>query len=116
MVTHQQRTCNPSVTPRANLQFGPVDGLNVGLARPAGASGVVRRERLGDPVATVRPEHGAILHATYGFPGSERDLRAGPLVCAGALSAAAARIKLMACLGAGLGRDGIAEAFAPDDA
>ena len=67
-------------------------------------------------IATVRPEHGAILHATYGFPGSERDLRAGPLVCAGALSAAAARIKLMACLGAGLGRDGIAEAFAPDDA
>jgi len=66
-------------------------------------------------VATVRPERGAILRATYGFPGAEGDLRASPLIPAGALSPAAARMKLLACLGAGLDRDAIAAAFAPDD-
>jgi L-asparaginase len=66
-------------------------------------------------VVTVRPERGAIMHATYGFEGAEGDLRASGAVCAAALSPAAARIKLMACLGAGLDRDGIAGAFEPDD-
>jgi L-asparaginase len=66
-------------------------------------------------VAVVRPERGAIMHATYGFEGAEGDLRASAAVCAAALSPAAARIKLMACLGAGLDRGGIAAAFAPDD-
>jgi L-asparaginase len=89
--------------------------LGAGHTAPAFLSALEAAAEEVPVVATVRPEHGAILHATYGFPGSERDLRAGALVCAGALSAAAARIKLMACLGAGLGREGIAEAFAPDD-
>jgi L-asparaginase len=66
-------------------------------------------------VATVRPSRGEILHGTYGFEGSERDLRASGATCAAALSPAAARIKLMACLGAGLDRDAIARAFAADD-
>jgi L-asparaginase len=66
-------------------------------------------------VATVRPEVGAILHDTYGFEGAEADLRATEAICAAALSPAAARMKLMACLGAGLDRAGIAAAFAPDD-
>jgi L-asparaginase len=66
-------------------------------------------------VVTVRPERGAIMHSTYGFEGAEGDLRASGAVCAAALSAAAARIKLMACLGAGLDRGGIAAAFEPDD-
>ena len=67
-------------------------------------------------VATVRPERGSILYTTYGFEGSERDLRAArEIVCAGALAPAAARIKLMACLGAGLSRVAIAQAFADDD-
>jgi L-asparaginase len=66
-------------------------------------------------VATVRPERGAIMHATYGFEGAERDLRASGASCAAALSPAAARIKLMACLGAGLDRGAIAAAFEPDD-
>ena len=66
-------------------------------------------------VACVRPSRGEILHATYGFEGSERDLRASGAICAAALSPAAARIKLMACLGAGLSREEIAAAFAPDD-
>jgi L-asparaginase len=50
---------------------------------------------------TVRPEDGAILHSTYGFAGSEADVRAsGALPCA-ALSPAAARMALIAALGAG---------------
>jgi L-asparaginase len=67
-------------------------------------------------VATVRPERGAILRGTYDFAGAERELRATPVICAGALSPAAARIKLMACLGAGYTRVAIAGAFGPDDA
>jgi L-asparaginase len=63
-------------------------------------------------VATVRPEVGAILHSTYGFEGAEADLRGSGAICAAALSPAAARIKLMACLGAGADP---AAAFAPDD-
>jgi L-asparaginase len=66
-------------------------------------------------VVTVRPERGSILRGTYAFEGAERDLRAGPLICAAALTPAAARIKLMACLGAGYARGAIAGAFAPDD-
>lgn len=62
-------------------------------------------------VVTVRPERGSILRSTYGFEGSELGL-AG-LVRAGALSPPAARIKLLACLGAGVEP---AVAFAPDDA
>jgi L-asparaginase len=66
-------------------------------------------------VATVRPERGSILRSTYGFAGAEIELRATPIVCAGALSPAAARMKLMACLGAGYTRVAIAGAFATDD-
>lgn len=66
-------------------------------------------------LATVRPERGTILRATYGFAGAEADLRASPLIMAGALSPAAARIKLLACLGAGCDAAAIRAAFAPDD-
>jgi L-asparaginase len=67
-------------------------------------------------VVCVRPESGRILHATYGFGGAERDIRASGAILAPALSPAAARIVLMAALGAGLERTGIAAAFAGDDA
>ena len=66
-------------------------------------------------VACVRPESGRMLRATYGFTGAERDVRAAGLIPAPALSPAAARIVLIACLGAGHGRDAIAAAFAGDD-
>jgi L-asparaginase len=66
-------------------------------------------------VVTVRPEQGRMLHATYGFEGSERDVRASPLIPAASLSPAAARIKLLACLGAGYRDDEIRAAFAEDD-
>lgn len=65
-------------------------------------------------VATTRPERGAILYETYGFEGKEADIRE-LAVAAGGLSAQAARMKLLACLGAGLDRAAIAEAFLHDD-
>ncbi|CAA9493295.1 MAG: L-asparaginase [uncultured Solirubrobacteraceae bacterium] len=65
-------------------------------------------------VATTRPERGAILYETYGFEGKEADIRE-LAVAAGGLSAQAARMKLLACLGAGLERAAIAEAFLHDD-
>lgn len=52
--------------------------------------------------AAVRPERGALLHETYGFHGSERDLRAAGVLDAAALSPQAARMRLLAGLGAGL--------------
>jgi L-asparaginase len=67
------------------------------------------------PVAlAVRPERGALLRATYGFEGAEGDLRATGAIPAGALSPQAARIKLLACLGAGLRGEALAAVFAGD--
>jgi L-asparaginase len=66
-------------------------------------------------VACVRPEAGRILRATYGFEGAERDVRAAGMILAPALAPAAARITLMACLGAGYSRLATASAFAPSD-
>jgi L-asparaginase len=67
-------------------------------------------------VVTVAPERGSMMHATYGFEGSERDVRSSGAVCAPFLSARAARIALLCCLGAGLERNAIAVALAPWDA
>ena len=67
-------------------------------------------------VVTVAPERGSMMHATYGFEGSERDVRASGVACAPFLSARAARIALLCCLGAELDRDAIAAALAPWDA
>ncbi len=66
-------------------------------------------------VACVRPESGRILRSTYGFEGAEGDVRAAGLILAPSLSPAAARITLMACLGAGYSRVATAAAFAPND-
>jgi L-asparaginase len=66
-------------------------------------------------VACVRPECGRILRATYAFEGAEGDVRAAGMLLAPALSPAAARITLMACLGAGYSRVATAAAFAPAD-
>jgi L-asparaginase len=66
-------------------------------------------------VACVRPRSGRILRSTYGFQGAERDVRAAGLILAPALSPAAARMTLMACLGAGYSRVATAAAFAPSD-
>lgn len=66
-------------------------------------------------VAYCRPERGVILSATYGYPGSERDLRVTKVIPAGFLSPQAARMKLLACLAAGLTTDEIRWAFRQDD-
>ena len=97
-----------------------VDGLvavvlGAGHTPPALFAALERAASRIPVVATVRPERGAILHDTYAFTGSERELRDGRMIPAGALSPGAARIKLLACLGAGYGQGAIALAFAPDD-
>ena len=81
------------------------DGLvavvpGAGHAHPDLLAGLVEAAGRVPVVAVSRPDQGRILHETYGFPGSERDLRASPLIPAGGLSPSAARIALLACLGA----------------
>lgn len=66
-------------------------------------------------VAYCRPERGVILNATYGYAGSERDLRGTDIIPAGFLSPQAARMKLLACLASGLSIDEIRWAFRQDD-
>ena len=66
-------------------------------------------------VACVRPERGQMLRGTYGFRGSEGDLRASGAIPAPILSPAAARLKLVACLGAGLRAAALREVFRDDD-
>ncbi len=66
-------------------------------------------------VAYCRPERGVILNATYGYRGSERDLRETGIIPAGFLSPQAARMKLLACLASGLEIDEIRWAFRQDD-
>ncbi len=64
---------------------------------------------------TCRPERASMLIETYGFEGSEVDLRATDAICVPFLSAPAARIALLCCLGAGLDREGMALALAGFD-
>jgi len=66
-------------------------------------------------IAYCRPERGVILSATYGYRGSERDLRESGIIPAGFLSPQAARMKLLACLACGLKIDEIRWAFHQDD-
>jgi L-asparaginase len=66
-------------------------------------------------VAYCRPERGVILTGTYGYPGSEQDLRGTAIIPAGFLSPQAARMKLLACLAAELSIEQIREAFGQDD-
>lgn len=63
-------------------------------------------------VGTVRPERGAFLHQTYGFEGAERDVLDAGVLPAAHLSPAAARMLLLAALGAGLDREGLATLLA----
>src|SRR4051812_46161242 len=66
-------------------------------------------------VAYCRPERGVILNATYGYRGSEQDLRATGIIPVGFLSPQAARMKLLACLASDLAIDEIRWAFRQDD-
>ena len=66
-------------------------------------------------VAYCRPERGVVLNATYGYHGSERDLRGTDIIPAGFLSPQAARMKLLACVSAGLDVGEVRWAFSQDD-
>ena len=57
-----------------------------------------------------------MLFDTYGFEGAEGDVRGSGAVCVPFLSPQAARMALLCCLGAALGRDSIAVALAAWDA
>ena len=63
-------------------------------------------------VGTVRPERGAFLRETYGFEGAEGDVLAAGVIPAGQLSPQAARMLLLAALGAGLRGEELARLFA----
>ena len=65
---------------------------------------------------TGRPERAQMLFSTYGFEGSEADLRGAGAIAVPFLSAVAARIALLACLGAGLSGPALAAALAGWDA
>ena len=69
------------------------------------------RELDGPVVLALRPERGALLRETYGFEGSERDVLAAGVVPAPGLAPPAARILLLAALGAGLDRDALDSVF-----
>jgi L-asparaginase len=90
--------------------------LGAGHLTP-GMLGELRSATARVPVlVTCRPDRSSMLFSTYGFEGAERDVRASGAVCVPFLSAAAARICLLACLGTDLGADAIAALLAPWDA
>src|SRR3954471_14708436 len=66
-------------------------------------------------IAYCRPERGVVLTGTYGFAGSERELRESRIIPAAFLSPQAARMKLLACLASGLSIEETRAAFAMDD-
>jgi L-asparaginase len=66
-------------------------------------------------VAYCRPERGVVLTATYGFAGSEKELRRSRIIPAAFLSPQASRMKLLACVASGLSIEETREAFRQDD-
>ena len=104
---------------RAALATDP-DGMVIGtlgaghLAPPVLELWAEAAERI-PVVAYCRPERGVILSATYGYPGSEQDLRDTAIIPAGFLSPQAARMKLLACVAAGLSIGEVRWAFSQDD-
>lgn len=90
--------------------------LGAGHLSPALATELRRAAAEIPVIVTCRPERSSMLFETYGFNGAERDVRASGAMCAPFLSPAAARVVLLASLGAGLQRAEIAAALALWDA
>jgi L-asparaginase len=71
-------------------------------------------ERVAHRIPTVlasRALGGEVLQHTYGFAGSETDLLARGVICAGAVAASKARVLLRLLLGAGIKQDHLAGCF-----
>jgi L-asparaginase len=104
---------------RAALQTGPdgvvIGTLGAGHLHPALMELWAEAAERIPVVAYCRPERGVVLTGTYGYPGSERELRRTQIIPAGFLSPQAARMKLLACLASGLGVAETREVFRPDD-
>jgi L-asparaginase len=66
-------------------------------------------------LAYCRPERGVVLQGTYGYAGSEQDLRDTGIIPVGFLSPQAARMKLLACLSSRLSIEETRWAFSQDD-
>jgi L-asparaginase len=100
---------------------GVADGLVV-VAFGAGhlTPGMMRELRVAletlPVLITCRPERGSMLFSTYGFEGAEPDLRGSGAIAVPFLSAAAARMALTCCLGAGMDRGAIARTLSLFDA
>ncbi|MCW2992180.1 MAG: Asparaginase/glutaminase [Solirubrobacterales bacterium] len=87
-------------------------GLGAGHLPPR-ALAALRECGDGLPVVfVVRPERGHLLRETYGYEGSERDVLATGVIEAAGLSGPAARMLLLAGLGAGLAGDDLRALFA----
>ena len=84
---------------------------------PPGVLAALREAAAAAPVVvTARPPRAAVVRNTYGFEGAEGDVRAADTVPAGLLTPQAARMKLLACLGAGISdSQALRAAFAADD-
>jgi len=87
--------------------------LGAGHLPPVVLSGLRTAAKRVPVVITCRPDRPSMLFSTYGFEGAEGDLRASDAFCAPFLSAPAARMALLCCLGAGLDREGIGVALPP---
>ncbi|HST39143.1 MAG TPA: asparaginase [Conexibacter sp.] len=104
---------------RAALDTEP-DGVVIGtlgaghLAPPVLELWAEAAERI-PIVAYCRPERGVVLQSTYGYAGSEQDLRDTGIIPVGFLSPQAARMKLLACVASGLSVEEVRWAFRQDD-
>ena len=101
---------------RAAFGLGPNGVVLVALGAghlPPPTLAALRDAPQGVPVVgAVRPERGAFLRATYGFEGAERDVLDAGVLPAAHLSPPAARMLLLAALGAGFGREELAALLA----
>lgn len=88
-----------------------VQSLGGGHVPPWIMSDLGRLARTIPTILASRAAGGEVLRSTYGFPGSEIDLRAEGLIPAGYLTGVKARVLLMLLLGSGVHGEGVTDAF-----